>query len=285
MSSQPHTLELSNLIKIDRAACIKCGACVRDCAFKALHLDDDRYPVLASEDRCMHCQHCFAICPNGAITFDGHLASEATPVKELEIPSPIHVENWLKSRRSIRRYKNTDVDSNVLKRILSALGNVPTGCNARGLTFTCIATRSAMDDFRSRFVSALEEHHDGLKLLPRWLAIPAIMLRKGGEDIFFRGAPGMLIVSSDEENPGVKTPKEDIIIALSMFELLAESNGLGTCWCGFLNHAQEVVPELMEKTLGFRQKTPFYAMLFGIPSVSYVRAVMRESDAKIDWRA
>ena len=274
----------SGLFALDRSMCVKCGACVRDCAFRALASGEDGYPALKEPSKCMRCQHCFAICPRGAITFAGHRASDAAPVRGMELPKPAEVVNWLKSRRSIRRFREEDVDRGVLEGMLTALGNVPTGCNARGLTFTCISTRAAMDGFRARFVSVLESYRDGTKLLPRWLAVPAIRMRKGGEDILFRKAPGMLIVSSDERNPGVTTPKEDIISALTTFELLASANGIGTCWCGFLKMAQDVVPEILERTLGFRRETPFYAMLFGYPAVTYQRAVMRESDARIDWR-
>ncbi|HCG20643.1 MAG TPA: hypothetical protein DER26_06575, partial [Verrucomicrobia bacterium] len=62
------------------------------------------------------------------------------------------------------------MDRGALERILSRLGDVPTGCNARGLTFTCFPTRRAMDAFREEFIHAIEAHRDGPKLLPRWLA-------------------------------------------------------------------------------------------------------------------
>ncbi|MCR5413251.1 MAG: nitroreductase family protein [Kiritimatiellae bacterium] len=282
MTNQP-TRETA-LFALNGELCVKCGACVRDCAFRALKTGPEGFPVMPDEAKCMHCQHCFAICPKGAITFSGHEASEAEPVRSLAIPKPEEVENWLKTRRSIRRYRDADVDRSALERILKSLGNVPTGCNARGLTFSCYPDRASMNAFRHRFVEALESHRDGGKLLPRWLAIPAIKLRKGGEDILFRGATGMLVVSSDERNPAVTTPKEDVILALACFELLAEANGIGTCWCGFLNLAQGEVPEISDKVLGLRRGTPFYAMLFGLPAVSYPRTVVRESDAKVEWR-
>ncbi len=282
MTSQP-TKETA-LFQLEKGACVKCGACVKDCAFRVLRMDSDGYPSMTSEAKCMRCQHCFAICPKGAISFAGHKADDSVPVRSLALPKPDEVANWLKSRRSIRRYRDEDVDRRLLETILKSLGNVPTGCNARGLTFTCYPTRAAMDGFRRTFVETLENHHDGDRLLPRWLAVPAIKMRKGGEDILFRGAPGMLVVSSDERNPAVTTPKEDIVLALTAFELLAEANGIGTCWCGFLNLAQKEVPEISEKVLGLRRETPFYAMLFGKSAVSYPRAVMRETDAVIDWR-
>ena len=67
----------SPLFQLDETACVACGACVRDCAFRALARGDDGRPVFAHPERCMRCQHCFAICPTGAIAFDGRRAADA----------------------------------------------------------------------------------------------------------------------------------------------------------------------------------------------------------------
>ena len=102
--------------------------------------------------------------------------------------------------------------------------------------------------------------------------------------MFFRGASGILIVSSDETAPGVTTPREDVTIACAQFEMLANAAGIATCWCGFLGLVQKEVPEILETTVGIRRTTPFYAMLFGRPAVHYARCVQRESYARIDYR-
>ncbi len=277
-------MRMSEMFQIDETKCVKCGACIRDCAFRALRADPNGVPQMAFPDRCMRCQHCLAVCPVGAVAFDGRHAEDCIPTKGLELPSLDAVENWMRTRRSIRRFAAEDVDSGTLERVLKALGNSPTGCNARSLTFTCFPTRASMDGFRQAFIHAIESHRDGTRLLPRWLAVPAIKLRKGGEDMFFRGASGMLIVSSDETAPGVTTPHEDVTIACAHFEMLASAAGIATCWCGFLGLVQKEVPELLEATVGIRRTTPFYAMLFGRPAVRYMRGVQRDGYAKIDFR-
>ena len=274
----------SNLFELDRDRCVKCGACVNDCLFGALRTGDDGYPALLAPEKCMRCQHCLAICPKGAVTFAGKRPENSLDTKGLRLPDVEETENFLHARRSTRRYLAGDVERATLERIFRALGNSPTGCNARSLKFTCFPTRSSMDAFRASFIRAIEEHRDGDKLLPRWLALPAIQMRKGKGDLFFRNAPGMVIVSSDETAPGVTTPAEDVVIACTHFELLAQAHGLGTCWCGFLKLVQNEVPELLEKTLGFRRTTPFYAMLFGLPAVTYRRGVQRDDEAVVDWR-
>lgn len=274
----------SNLFELDRDCCVKCGACVNDCLFGALRTGEDGYPALLAPEKCMRCQHCLAICPKGAVTFAGKRPENSLDTKGLRLPDVEETENFLHARRSTRRYLAGDVERVTLERIFKALGNSPTGCNARSLKFTCFPTRSSMDAFRASFIRAIEEHRDGNRLLPRWLAVPAIQMRKGKGDLFFRNAPGMVIVSSDETAPGVTTPAEDVVIACTHFELLAQAHGLGTCWCGFLKLVQNEVPELLEKTLGFRKTTPFYAMLFGLPAVTYRRGVQRDDEAVVDWR-
>lgn len=269
---------------VDDSQCLRCGTCVRDCAFRVLSLDKTGLPTILHPEKCMRCQHCFAICPVGAITFDGVKASDAVKIKDLELPNSTHIANWMRSRRSIRKFANEDVDPEVLDTVLKLLGNTPTGCNARALTFTCYPNRSAMNEFRTSFLKAIEGHRDGAKLLPRWLAVPAIKLRNGGEDMFFRGASGILIVSSDETAPGVTTPNEDVAIACSNFELLANANGIGTCWCGFLKLIQNEIPELLEKVVGIRRTTPFYAILFGKSAVRYMRGVERGAYANIVYK-
>lgn len=269
------------LFELDKTSCIRCGMCVRDCAFRALKTDADGYPVLPDESKCMKCQHCFAICPKGAVKFDGKEPADSISTSNLALPKADEVENWLRTRRSCRQFRDADVDRALIDRILSVLGNVPTGCNARGLTFTCYPTRQAMKDFKEKFIHTIEHHRDGVRLLPRSVAIPAIKLRKGGDDIFFRNAPAMLIVSSDETTPGIATPEQDVIIACSQFEMLAQAHGLATCWCGFMKMVQNDVPEILEQICGLRRTTPFYVMLFGYPAVKYARGIQRDDYARV----
>lgn len=280
------TMSIDNKIffTLDHSRCIKCGMCSRDCFFSALTMGEDGYPSFSHPDKCMQCQHCFAICPAGAITFKGHNPDESPLVKDLPIPNGEEMINFMKSRRSMRRYVDQDVDRALLESILKTLGNSPTGCNARHLKFTCFPDRKSMNALRKKFISVIEKHRNGTKLLPRWLAVPAIQLRRGISDIFFRGATGLLIVSSDKNAPGVTTPNEDVVIACTYFDMLAQANGLGTCWFGFFRHIQDEVPEILPELIGLKEDTPFYAILFGYPATKYKRCVQRDDEAEIDWR-
>ena len=91
-----------------------------------------------------------------------------------------------------------------------------------------------------------------------------------GEDVIFRTAPHILVVATAEDAP---CKDIDPTIALSYFELYAQSMGLGTCWCGLGEFCLLNMPEL-SKTLqiptGYKAG---YMMLFGEPQIKYSRTV------------
>ena len=68
------------MIAVDAEKCVRCGACVRDCIVEVLKPGADGVPCVASgEERfCLNCQHCLAVCPQGAVVcngLDGHRAA------------------------------------------------------------------------------------------------------------------------------------------------------------------------------------------------------------------
>ena len=47
------------MILIDKAKCLKCGVCVKDCVVKVLTKGKDGLPRVRAEDErfCLNCQH------------------------------------------------------------------------------------------------------------------------------------------------------------------------------------------------------------------------------------
>jgi nitroreductase len=87
----------------------------------------------------------------------------------------------------------------------------------------------------------------------------------------------LLIVSSPPDGP---CAQQDVVIALSYFELLAQSAGLGTVWCGYLHRLLELLPT-NKSIFQIPAGHVYYAMLFGVPSVQYPRTVQRSGSAAI----
>ena len=96
---------------------------------------------------------------------------------------------------------------------------------------------------------------------------------ENGEDIIFRNAPHMIVVSSHIHAPCANV---DPIIALSYLELYAQSLGLGTCWCGFAQACFKLLPRLASMVQIPDGYKPVYVMLLGKPAVKYQRTIIPE---------
>jgi nitroreductase len=187
--------------------------------------------------------------------------------------------NLVRGRRSIRRYRDENVDPQVLQPLLAALGNAPTGINRMALTFSVIDDKTAMQRFRVKAIHALaeagkagripEQHGYLMQAVPAWFEQKV--------DMIFRGAPHMLVVSA---TPEAVCPQEDVNLALATFELMAQCAGLGTVWCGLAKMTLELLPEL-KNDLGLAPGLFYYTMMFGMPAARYARTVQRDGIDRI----
>jgi nitroreductase len=159
------------------------------------------------------------------------------------------------------------------------VANAPTGVNSRLLTFTVIDDKEQMQRLREKVMQALIEAARAGRIPERLAhfhnAISAYVEHRA--DVIFRGAPHVLIISAPPQAP---CGAEDVTLALAYFELLAQTAGLGTVWCGFLKLAFETVPEL-KSLVALPPDHHYYAMLFGPSAVHYVRTVERDEAARI----
>ncbi|MDR0337433.1 MAG: nitroreductase family protein [Planctomycetaceae bacterium] len=263
--------------------CIRCDACVKDCP-TGIVARTGRYPTVLpeSESGCIRCQHCLAICPTGAVSVFGLNPENGIALTKNNTPSLEQMEILMRGRRSVRQFKHENVSRELIDRLLKTLANVPTGCNDSDLTFSVVDDQGEIKILLETLVRMLEvKIQSGVEVLP-FLAAGAAAYRENGTDIFFRGAPHLLIVSAGEK---ATCAKEDIDLTLAYFELLAHSAGLGATWCGMLKFAADTIPEL-RSTLGLEPDTPFYAMMFGFPAVKYARTVQRDTAAivrRLQW--
>ncbi len=251
--------------------CIHCGKCINDCIAHALKFDENKVPVL-DESKCVKCQHCLAICPVGALSICGKNPEDSEPTNNK--PEPEKVLNLIKSRRTIRNYKQENLDADRMAKLKDMTNWVPTGVNNHRLHIAVIDDIEVMNEFRDytnkKMLKVLK--HPILKYLAnRFERYKNAFLR--GDDIIFRGAPHMIVVSTPIDAPCADV---DPTIALSYFELYAQSLGVGTCWCGIVYAMLRNFPELCEH-LGIPDGYKVgYAMLFGPTEVEYPRTTQPE---------
>lgn len=257
--------------KVDESKCIHCGLCAKDCIAGVISMDENKTPKATAPQRCIGCQHCIAICPVGAISVFDKNPDDA---EKVYAQNPDMILNLIKSRRSDRNFKLENVDKAKINKLKDMLAWVPTGCNCRKLHFSFIEDVEVMNEFReyttNKVLSALEKKP--IKAVAEKFSNYAKLLLKG-HDVIFRGAPHMVVVANHVDAP---CSKEDAIIALSYFELYAQSMGLGTCWCGLADSCMKLFPELCEYMGVPEGYKPEYVMLFGEKEVNYARTTQPE---------
>ncbi len=259
------------MFEIDKTKCIHCGLCIRDCSAKALQFDEDKFPII-NEKRCFKCQHCLAVCPVEALSVCGKAPENSDKIYE---QNPDMILNLIKSRRSCRHYKQENLSPEKLTKLKDMLKYVPTGVNFHKLHFAFIDDIEVMNEFRN---------HVNTNVMNALTVKPVKVIAKkfsryskmflAGEDVLFRGAPHLVVVSAPDNAP---CKNVDPFIALSYFELYANSMGVGTCWCGLVQFCIKVMPEVVEY-LGIPSGyKPAYVMLFGEPDIKFARTIQPES--------
>ena len=252
-------------ISIDKEKCVRCGLCISDCISGCIAFDNDNYPQTVKEKRCIACQHCLAICPTGALSFADKKPENSEEVEYNDIL------RLIKSRRSVRQYKEEEIPAETMTKLKEMLPYIPTGCNSHALHFSIVETKSAMDIIRKRVNELLVKtlsYKAIAPLLDKFSKYKDALVN--GEDVIFRNAPHMVVVSSPVTAPCATV---DPIIALSYFELYAQHLGVGTCWCGFAEVCLKFFPEICEMLEIPSGYKPVYVMLFGISKVKYQRTI------------
>jgi nitroreductase len=220
--------------------------------------------------KCIRCQHCLSICPKGAVSVVG-VGPEECLLAKGELPEADKVEHLIRVRRSVRRYKKEDLDPVLIKKLLDVASYAPTGKNARRVRFTVIDKGETMDKFRAQAMELLARRLRDGEPFARMEALAEHLKvwETKKADSVFRGAPHLVVASAPKDCP---TPEADCLIALSYFEIFAQTNGVGTVWAGVGKWMiSAVLPELRGK-LGIPEDHVIgYAMAFGKPQITYTR--------------
>ncbi|MGI6656032.1 MAG: nitroreductase family protein [Desulfobulbus sp.] len=260
---------------IDQERCILCGACADDCPYRIIEMADHG-PVLNPTriHHCIQCQHCIAVCPTGALSIWNIDPDKSLPLPE-SFPTADQVAALIRGRRSVRRYLPEPLEPEVIDRLLRTVANAPTGKNNRSCLLTVIEDRATMAILREETMAGLREVvragrlADGLgyfrHVLSAW---------DQGKDIIFRDAPHLLMVSAPPEST---TPEADALIAMTCFELMAASMGIGVLWNAMIRWVFSMLNTNMYARLGIPDDHyKGYALLFGRPAVRYHRTVQRD---------
>jgi len=272
------------LFEVDPDKCNRDGICVDECPIKIIALKDKDSvpkPVRGADQLCIHCGHCVAVCPTGALSHQGMTPEECPPVtKEWQL-GPEQAEHFLRSRRSIRTYKDKPVDRQTLSKLIEIAAYAPSGHNTQPVHWHVVHDTETLQKQIGVVVDwmryMIKEQPEIANMMHLDMVVAAWEM---GIDTVCRGAPHVIVAHGHKDNPMAPNA---CVIALSYLELAAPSLGLGTCWAGFYNTAAMYWPD-MKKNLGLPEGHVSYgAVMVGYPKYKYHRLPLRNKPV-ISWQ-
>jgi nitroreductase/NAD-dependent dihydropyrimidine dehydrogenase PreA subunit len=265
---------------VDRSKCTECGACADVCPASAIYLAAEG-PVGTGLRACIACGHCVAVCPVEALDNLYAPISGQVPLEGYEPLDAAAAERFLRSRRSIRSFKEEPVPQELLLKILDIARFASTGGNTQGLSYLVISDRKKLSAISSAVIDWMEgliaKRADGSDYFVGIVRAA----RKTGKDMILRGAPHLIVALCDETFP---RGAENAHFALAYAELLAPTLGVGTCWAGLFQgcafNGYAPLLDILEIPPG---KKVAGGLMAGFPRHRYYRLVGR-NDLEVEWR-
>lgn len=251
------------MINISKELCIGCGKCVDDCVSKSLYLDDNKAVYTGN---CIHCGHCVAICPTNSVEIPEYDMDDVQKLSDMK--NHLHIEtllNAIKSRRTIRHFKNKKIEIEKIDNIIQAGRYTATAVNYQACRF--IVVQNKLQEFKNiiwdELDHALNNNIEEVKHFRKFLD----MKKEQDVDFLFRNAPAVVYIAAKN--------LWDAGLAAQNMELAAVSQGLGMMYNGYLTRLTGLSDRAQE-FLKTEEKPIAVCMLLGYPDVKYVRTAPRK---------
>jgi len=271
-------------LAIDPEKCQRDGICVAECPVRVLELKpEDTVPTATPEadELCIRCGHCVAVCPTGALTHENLSPLVCPPVRKELALGPEQVEHFLRSRRSIRVYKEAPIDRNTLLKVIDVARFAPSGHNSQPVRWLVIQKSKEVLQLAGMVIDWMRYVQKENPAMAQTLHMErAISAWEAGMDPICRNAPHIVVAYGDKANMAAQTA---CVIALTYLELAATAFGLGTCWAGYFNAAATFWPPLQSALALPGNHASYGAMMVGYPKFAYHRLPARK-ETDISWR-
>jgi nitroreductase len=195
--------------------------------------------------------------------------------------SEVQAEQFLRSRRSIRVFKDQAVEKERIQRLIEIARYAPTAGNSQRVSWRVMTDRDIISKIADHTAAYLKQVIDTRPKGSYPVYYPAMVAgQRAGRDPITRRAPVLLVASTP------RMPSNgfvDVSLAFSYLELMAPAMALGTCWAGLVYSALANDPEVRALVGLPEDHAHFYAMLVGHPRYRYRRMPERRPP-EIVWR-
>lgn len=292
-------------ILIHEEKCNGCGLCIDVCKDFSLVKENGKVAVSASPVfGCIACGHCMAICPQEAIEINGRCMSAEdfyTLPAESESADYISLTNRLTRRRSIREFKDKEVEKELIEKVLQAAATAPMGLPPSDVNVLVLDKKEKVRAFAEDFCTFLE----GMKwMTSKWfLWIMKPFWGKETDELFRGFVRPCIDIYTNSMKKGVNlvnydapvaiyfygspyTDPADPLIAATYAMLAAESLGLGTCMLGAIHPMIQSGSKAKKIRENYNIKCKSREGVFvimGYSRVKYKKAI-RRTFASVDWK-
>ncbi len=271
-----------SLFTVDRNQCKQDSICVATCPMRIIELKEEfPVPVAGAEELCINCGHCVAVCPHGALSLKTMTPEQCPPVRKEWLFGPEQTEHFLRSRRSVRVYKDKAADRETLAKLIDMARFAPSGHNAQPVQWLVIYDSKEVQKLAGEVIGWMRYMLNAQPDMAATFHMDRVAdAWDSGIDGICRNAPHIIIAHAPKDD---RTAPAACTIALTYLELAAPSLGLGACWAGYFNAAATIWPP-MQTAIGLPSGHISYgAMMVGYPKFQYHRLPLR-NEAKITWR-
>lgn len=289
------------LVYIDYERCSNCGLCVQVCKGFTLYWKDEQ--VRFDPNRlfgCIGCGHCAAVCPLECIKVEGRELSpnDLYPLPAMDSCATYQqLYNLLFSRRSIREFKEQEVEAEKIRQLIESVSTAPMGLPPSDVEILVIKGREKVRQLAWDIIDYFQSikwmfSPAALLVMRPWLGkeyvessrtflAPAIDFfieeKEKGNDYLLYDAPlAMYFHTSPYADP------LDPIIAATYAMIAAETLGLGSCMIGTVAYGFRYSKELKKKYGIPARNQQGIMLIMGYPAVKYRRGIKR-SLAKVSY--
>ncbi|MDP0494150.1 MAG: nitroreductase family protein [Fusobacterium sp. JB021] len=270
------------MFKIDNKKCIGCALCIDDCFVKDIIFVEEK--AFIKNNDCIKCGHCIAICPTNAIYTDEYDMNEVIDYDKVSFNiKPENLLNFIKFRRTIRKFKDKKVENEKLIKIIEAGRYTPTASNSQDVSYIIIQEKinelkklvlESLNDLAKEILKNPKNELD-IKYAKTWKLMYRIFKRNPNkqDNLFFFSKNIIIITSPNELNAG---------LASTNMELMCNSLGLGSLYSGFFILACKNNDQIRKFLNLNKNEKIINCMVIGYPDVKYLRTVPRKK-SNITW--
>ncbi|MGE5404270.1 MAG: nitroreductase family protein [Candidatus Saccharibacteria bacterium] len=273
-----------SLFTVDQDKCKRDGICEAECPIRLIEFKEkEAFPTAVSgaDERCVACGHCVTVCPHGALSLKTVKPSDCLTIDQKLIPNPEQLEHFLKSRRSIRSFKDKPVERTLIEKLIDIARFAPSGHNTQPVHWLVFDDKDKTHRLSALVVDWMRYMIANMPQIAGPLHMEDLVEKwDQGIDRVCRSAPCIIVAHAPAAAP---TSQGSCTIALSHLELAAYAQKLGACWAGYLGIAASTFPPLVQELALSEGHQAFGAMMIGYPKFAYHRIPPRV-EPRITWR-